>query len=150
MAAAILGVAGFLATDPAPSIASQLVSVTGVDLKPDVYLWDLKIDISHARIIAVCNVLPGWQFQLKNYGEAGDYHDGGAHFSGEANVGHHAITSNSLGQLRGLLLIERDSETGAVALHGSIHVEGIGAAETEKASGDYEVAFKLETATRCP
>lgn len=134
---------------PAPSIAAQLVTVTGIKLGETDLLWNLKIEIAHARIVAVCGLFEGWTYKLVNYGEAGDYKDGGAQFSGEAIHGHDGLVSRKLATLRRFLLIERDSDTGPVAVHGAIHVAAL-PPDGDEESIDRDLTFTLEKASRCP
>lgn len=129
---------------PAASMAAALVSVTGVKMGDYDSLWGMTIKIEHARVVAVCRAFVGWNYKFDNFGEAALYKDGGAEFSGGANLGHDALRSDNLEKLQRFLLIERDEDTGPVTLHGTIHISG------SQDDADRDVTFSLEKATRCP
>ena len=131
--------------------AAQLVSIRGIELKNGAYIWNVNIEIHHARIIAVCRILDGWTTQEENHAEFASDKDLGAHFSAEATVGHVALSNREINQLQNLLLIEEQPKTGTMRFEGSYHIEGV--LEGEAQTGDHKLAnssFALKTADRCP
>ncbi len=108
-----------------PSPTTELVGLTRLGLQPGEAVWVFTLELHEGRIVAICNVPEGWTIKAENFGEAGNYKDGGGRIEASADFGHDALSEADLVQLEGFILIDRSSVHGQRAtLTGDVTLSG--------------------------
>jgi hypothetical protein len=90
-----------------PVAAAELVSLKNLGLSRDEHVWGFDIHLREGRIVSICDVPEGWKITAENYGEAGDYKDGGGELKGDADFDHDTLTVEKLPKFGYFFLIDR-------------------------------------------
>ena len=112
------------------SSAAELVGLQALGLSSNEHIWSFDIRLAEGRIIAVCQIPTGWTVNAENYGEAGNYKNGGGEIKGSADFDHDTLTANDFSRLGGFILIGLSEVHGKPAsLSGLIDVASVTAAD---------------------
>jgi hypothetical protein len=103
----VAGAVGGLCAATQPAFAAELVSLHSREISRDEHVWGFDIHLREGRIVSLCHVPEGWTISVENYGEAGDYKDGGGELKGNADFDHDTLTAKNLVPLEGIFLIDR-------------------------------------------
>jgi hypothetical protein len=125
----------------------EILSVTGVQLGKGERLWSFRVDLQHAKIVAVCGFPDGWDMKFGNYADSKLYKEGGAYVEGGAMFDHNALAPEALDGVDHLVLIRQDGPS-APRLDGSFTVQVGGKGESKRKFAPANL--NLDPAARCP
>lgn len=131
------------------SSAAELIGFRALTLSSKEHIWGFDIRLAEGRIIAVCQIPTGWTVNAENFGEAGNYKNGGGEIKGSADFDHDTLTAGDLKTLGSFVLIDvSEVHHKPATLSGSVDV-----ASTEVAAHKVHLDaknFSRQPSSGCP